>query len=144
MFGVIICPILQETSYHVYYALYAFSYEEPSCNIGKKRKYTSEDECRIQANERRRQRYAKKVTEKQNHIQDSGERQNKDSCNTDVMPVSPTDHTVVDVLVDNHVSLSALLKAKCMCFEMPVVDLSDKLICILARQMMLLNSCYSN
>ena len=93
--------------------------------MGRKRKYTSEDECRIQANGRRRERYAKKVAEKQNHIQDSGERQNRDSCNTYVMPVPPTDHTVVDVPVDNHVSLSALLKAKCMCYEIPVVDISD-------------------
>ena len=93
--------------------------------MGRKRKYICE-EYRIQANERRRERYAKKAAEKQKHIQERSEHQNKDSCNTDVMPASSTYHTLVDVPVDNHVSLSALLKAKCMCFEMPIVELSDK------------------
>ena len=94
--------------------------------MGRKRKYISEDEYRIQANECQREIYAKKVAEKQKHIQESGEHHNKDSCNTDVVPVSSANHTLVDVPVDNHVSLSALLKAKCMCYEIPVVDFSDK------------------
>ncbi|XP_027157485.1 uncharacterized protein LOC113759078 [Coffea eugenioides] len=81
--------------------------------MGRKRKSISEDEHRIQANQRRRERYAKKAAEKQQKTQQSTEYENRISHTSHAMPFSPIDDTLVDAPIHNDVSLSALLKAKC-------------------------------
>ena len=94
--------------------------------MGRKRKSISEDEHHIQANQRRRERYAKKAAEKQQKTQQSTEYENRISHTSHAMPFSPIDDTLVDASIHNDVSLSALLKAGCTCFQMPVVSSSDQ------------------
>ena len=93
--------------------------------MGRKRKSISEDERPIQANQRRRERYAKKAAEKQQRTQQSKiEYENKNSQTSHAIPFSPIDDTLVHVSIRNDVSLSALLKAKCTCFQVPVLNFS--------------------
>ncbi|XP_027077088.2 uncharacterized protein [Coffea arabica] len=94
--------------------------------MGRKRKSISEDERRIQVNQRRRERYAKKAAERQQKTQQSTEYENRFSHGSHAMSFSPIDDTLVDASIHNDVSLSALLKAGCTCFQMPVVSSSDQ------------------
>ena len=69
---------------------------------------------------------AKKATEKQQKTQQNTIYQNRNNHTAHAMSFSPIDDTLVDVPLHNDVSLSALLKAKCTCFQMPVVNFCDQ------------------